>query len=95
MTGAGPWGTKVTVSLTLAPPAEVPTPTPTATPDCARTSELCQWIYQHTGQTWLASGSYYFLLKPAQIVLILILATVARYLMHRTINRLVHTTTVE
>jgi small-conductance mechanosensitive channel len=81
------------VNVLLALPAEVPTPSPSATPDCARTNGMCQWIYEQTGQTWLASGSYYFLLKPAQILLILILATVARYLMHRAINRLVRTTT--
>jgi moderate conductance mechanosensitive channel len=92
MTGPEACGTKVTVSLLLAVPAEVPTPSPSATPDCARTSGLCQWIYEQTGQRWLASGSYYFLLKPAQIALILVLAVVARYLLHRAINRLIRTT---
>jgi small conductance mechanosensitive channel len=57
------------------------------------TSGLCQWIYEQTGQPWLASGSYWFLLKPAQIVLILVLSMIARYLLHRAINRLVRTTT--
>ena len=54
-------------------PFETPTPSPSVspTPDCAHTSELCRWIYQQTGQDWLASGSYYFLVKPLQIVLIL------------------------
>ena len=77
----------------LAIPAEVPTPIPSATPDCAKSSELCQWIFQQTGQRWLASGSYYFLLKPVQILLIVVLATIARYLLHRVINKLVRSTT--
>jgi small conductance mechanosensitive channel len=93
MTGAGAWGTKVDVNPVLALPAEVPTPSPSATPDCAHVSGLCQWIYEQTGQPWLASGSYYLLLKPAQILLIVVLAMVARYLLHRAINRLVRTTT--
>jgi small conductance mechanosensitive channel len=80
------------VSPILAMPAEVPTPSPSTTPDCARTSDLCQWIYEQTGQRWLASGSYYLLLKPAQILLILVLAMIARYLLHRVINRLVRST---
>src|SRR5947208_17103127 len=92
MTAAGAWGTKVHVNPVLALPAQVPIPSPSATPDCARTSGLCQWIYEQTGQRWLASGSYYFLLKPAQIVLILVLAMIARYLLHRTINKLVRST---
>ncbi len=75
-------------------PFEVPTPSPSTspTPDCAHTSELCRWIYQQTGQDWLASGSYYFLVKPLQIVLILVLALIARYLLHRGINKLVRST---
>src|SRR2546423_7305294 len=75
-------------------PFETPVPSPSAspTPDCAHTSELCRWIYQQTGQDWLASGSYYFLVKPLQIVLILVLALIARYLVHRAINKLVRST---
>jgi len=97
VTDAGAWGTKVHVTPLLAGyvalPVEVPAPSPSATPDCARTSGLCQWIYDQTGQRWLASGSYYLLLKPAQILLIVIVAMIARYLLHRAINRLVRTTT--
>ena len=79
----------------LALPAYDPTPSPSvsATPDCAKTSDLCQWIYQQTGSKWFASGSFYFLIKPAQILLIIVLAMVARYLLSRTINRLVQSST--
>src|SRR5256714_3979347 len=75
-------------------PFEVPTPPPSTspTPDCAHTSELCRWIYKPTAQDWFASGSYYFLVKPLQIVLILVLALIARYLLHRAINKLVRST---
>jgi small conductance mechanosensitive channel len=101
---ARPMGYEGTVTLFLALPTylalptETPTPVPapsvSPTPDCAKTSDLCQWIFEQTGQRWLASGSYYLLLKPAQILLIVVLAVVARYVLHRTINRLVRSTTV-
>jgi small-conductance mechanosensitive channel len=76
----------------VAIPMEVPSPSPSPTPDCTHTSELCRWIFQQTGQGWLASGSYYFLVKPLQILLIIILAVVARFLLHRVIGRLVRGT---
>src|SRR5436309_2615254 len=76
----------------VAIPMEVPTPSPSATPDCSHVSELCRWIFQQTGQRWLASGSYWFLLKPLQILLIVVLAVISRYLLHRVIGKLVHST---
>jgi small conductance mechanosensitive channel len=78
----------VTVWLTL--PTEVPSPTPT--PRCAGTNDVCQWVYDVTGNRWLASGSYWFLVKPVSILVIVIVALVARFLLHRAINRLVRTT---
>ena len=85
------------MSAFLALPVEGPSPAPAVspTPDCARTSGLCQWIFDQTGQRWLASGSYYFLLKPAQILFIVLLAMIARYLLHRAINKLVSSTSAE
>jgi small conductance mechanosensitive channel len=50
-------------------------------------------VYQQTGQTWLAEGSYLFLLKPLRILLFVALAIVARFLIHGMINRLVRGTT--
>ncbi len=88
VTGPRTCGTKGTVAL----PMQVPSPSVSPTPDCTHTSELCRWIYQQTGQAWLASGSYYFLVKPLQILLIVVLAMVARYLLHRLIRKLVHST---
>ncbi len=73
-------------------PAEPVSPSPSPTPQCAHTSDLCQWIYNRTGSSWLASGGYYFLAKPVTILVIVLLALVARYLLNRTINRLVRST---
>ena len=72
--------------------APTPSPSVSPTPDCARTSEFCQWIFKQTGQGWLASGSYWFLVKPLQILLIIVLAMIARFLLHRVINKLVRST---
>jgi len=87
----------VTYALTawLSLPAETPvpvTPTPEPTPSCARASELCQWVYDQTGNSWLASGSYYLLAKPLTVLVIVLIAVITRYLLHRTINRLVRST---
>jgi small-conductance mechanosensitive channel len=78
------------VNVWLSLPAEVPSPTPT--PHCASTNDVCQWVFEVTGNPWLASGSYWFLVKPVSILLIVLVALVARYLVHRAINRLVRTT---
>jgi small conductance mechanosensitive channel len=78
------------VIVWLSLPAEVPTPTPS--PDCAQANDFCQWIFHVTGNSWLASGSYWFLLKPVSILLILVIAMIARFLLHRTIDRLVRST---
>jgi small-conductance mechanosensitive channel len=80
------------VTKLLALPAEVPTPSPTATPDCSKNSDLCTWIFDNTHNRWFATGSYYLLVKPGHIVLIVVIAILARLLIHRTINRLVRTT---
>ncbi|MET7836258.1 mechanosensitive ion channel domain-containing protein [Micromonospora sediminicola] len=76
--------------------ASEPSPSPSSSPspsiDC-RTDALCRNIYDLTGSSWFAEGSYWILLKPLRIVLILLLAVAARWALHRTINRLVRTTT--
>jgi small conductance mechanosensitive channel len=60
-------------------------PTP-ATPGCQQASELCEWVWDQTGVNWLAESSYYLLVKPTTIVLILLGALIARYLVHKTIS---------
>ncbi|SCE84683.1 small conductance mechanosensitive channel [Micromonospora viridifaciens] len=73
-------------ALTAAANADPPSP------ECLR-EPLCKWAWQVTGSAWFAEGSYWILLKPLRIALILLLAFVARWALHRTINRLVRTTT--
>ncbi|WP_319461825.1 mechanosensitive ion channel family protein [Micromonospora sp. RTP1Z1] len=67
-------------------------PSPTPSVDC-RTDPWCKNVYDLTGSAWFAEGSYWILLKPLRVILILLLAIVARWAMHRTIDRLVRTTT--
>ena len=69
-----------------------PAPTPSPSPSCASNGFVCGWVFEQTGSVWMAEGSYYFLVKPLRIVLILLIAIVARWILHRLINRLVHTT---
>jgi small conductance mechanosensitive channel len=77
-------------SAALADAAVEPVPTPDPdSPSCEKASEVCEFIWTRTGQAWLADSSYYLLLKPATIVLILVGALVARYILHRVINKLV------
>jgi len=61
------------------------------TVDC-NDNPLCQQIYDWTGTEWLAEGSYLFLVKPFRILLIVLLAMLARFLLHRMINRLIRRT---
>ncbi|MEU2613829.1 mechanosensitive ion channel family protein [Micromonospora sp. NPDC007271] len=61
-------------------------------PECLQ-EPLCKWTWKVTGSTWFAEGSYWILLKPLRIVLIVLLAFAARWALHRTINRLVRSTT--
>jgi small conductance mechanosensitive channel len=61
-------------------------PSPTA--DCTDARELCEQIYDWTGLDWLASGSYFLLIKPLRILLIVLVAVLVRFLVHRVISRL-------
>jgi small conductance mechanosensitive channel len=79
------------VALLQAQPS--PTPKPGATPSCPNATELCGLIYEKTGNKLVAEASYLVLVKPAQILFIVILAVVARFLINRMIDRLVRATT--
>ncbi|MEV5768276.1 mechanosensitive ion channel family protein [Micromonospora sp. NPDC052213] len=72
------------------PAVEAPTPDPS--PTCLDDA-LCRSVFDITNSVWFAEGSYWILLKPLRIVMILLLAVAARWLVHRTISRLVRTTT--
>ncbi|MGC4807066.1 mechanosensitive ion channel family protein [Micromonospora sp. DT233] len=70
-----------------------PSPAPTATPSTnCQGSTSCEWLYETTGSAWFAEGSYWILLKPLRVLVILALAMLARWALHRTIKRLVRTT---
>ncbi len=84
----------LTVALQPVKPSAAPTPEPSdsSSPDCLRNSDLCAFVYHHTHNSWLASSSYYVLVKPLQIILILIIALALRLMVHRAINQLVKRT---
>jgi small-conductance mechanosensitive channel len=67
-----------------------PSPTPTAdTPsDACLNNDLCSFLYQLTGRGWLADTSYYFLVKPFRILVIIVIALILRYVVNRMIRRL-------
>ena len=67
-------------------------PSPAPSVDC-RTDAWCKYVWNITGSAWFAEGSYWIVLKPLRIILIVLLAFAARWALHRTINRLVRTTT--
>lgn len=66
-----------------------PTPTPAPTSACTPDDKVCNQIYEWTGPGWLADGGYYLLVQPARIVLIAVVAIIARALLHHAINRVV------
>ncbi|GHJ52031.1 mechanosensitive ion channel protein MscS [Nonomuraea sp. TT08I-71] len=76
----------------LLPALSAVEPSPSPSVDC-RTDTWCKNVYDITGSAWFAEGSYWIVLKPLRIVLIVLLAVAARWALHRTINRLVRTTT--
>ncbi|WP_280836197.1 mechanosensitive ion channel family protein [Micromonospora sp. A200] len=78
-------------SLTF--PVAAPTPDPAPSADCLQDT-WCKSVFEVTGSVWFAEGSYWILLKPLRVALILLLALAARWALHRTINRLVRTTSV-
>jgi small conductance mechanosensitive channel len=53
---------------------------------------LCKVVFDVTDSSWFADSSYYILLKPLRILLILLVALLIRHLLHKTVNRLVRTT---
>jgi moderate conductance mechanosensitive channel len=78
----------VTAAL-LAAPVD-PSPTPTVGADC-REDALCQQMFEWTGNPWLAESSFWIFVKPLRIILILLIALLLRWAVHRMIKRLVRT----
>lgn len=52
-----------------------------------RTSALCEWILMRTDNEFLAQASDTFLVKPAKVLLILVIALVVIRILRRAINR--------
>ncbi|TDB97590.1 mechanosensitive ion channel, partial [Micromonospora fluostatini] len=75
-------------SAAWAAPAE---PAETPSVNCLD-DPLCKAVFEVTDSSWFAEGSYWILLKPLRITLILLVAVILRFLVTRTINRLVRTT---
>ncbi|HEX4976676.1 MAG TPA: mechanosensitive ion channel domain-containing protein, partial [Nocardioides sp.] len=55
--------------------------------ECAEGDTLCQWMLDQTGNEWLAAASNWLIAKPLQILLLLLVALIARWLVHRLIDR--------
>jgi small-conductance mechanosensitive channel len=82
----------IALSLLAAPsPSPATGQTPGPSQSCLDDS-WCKQVFDATHSVWFAEGSYWILLKPLTIVLILLGAILVRFLVHRTINRLVRTT---
>jgi small conductance mechanosensitive channel len=70
-------------------------PAPSPSPDVATqpsseclTNDLCTFLYERTGLSWLADTGYYTLVKPARILFIIVAALVLRYMIRRMIKRI-------
>ncbi|MEG3635681.1 mechanosensitive ion channel family protein [Micromonospora palythoicola] len=78
-------------SLSPTPAPSRPEPVDTPSPECLDET-LCKIVFNWTDSVWFAEGSFWILVKPLRIIMILLLALAARWLVHRTIRRLVRTT---
>jgi small conductance mechanosensitive channel len=77
-----------TADLILAVPgAQSPPPSQTCREDWS-----CTLVFKLTDSSWFAESSFYVLVKPLRIIMIVLIAMVARHLLNRTISRLVRTT---
>ncbi|CAN5655319.1 MAG: mechanosensitive ion channel family protein [Geodermatophilaceae bacterium] len=64
-----------------------------AQPSCVEEagSSLCSVVYDVTGVDWLATSADALIATPSKIVLIIVVALVVRFLLHRAIRRLTRT----
>ncbi|GAA4262170.1 mechanosensitive ion channel [Dactylosporangium darangshiense] len=79
----------------LAMPLETPTPSVVPKPSCAGKSGLCDYVFDLTHNGWLAESSYWVLVKPLTILVIILIAFVVRALIHRAVDRLIKHTVSE
>ncbi|MGQ0843962.1 MAG: mechanosensitive ion channel family protein, partial [Sporichthyaceae bacterium] len=48
---------------------------------------LCRWIYDRTGNEWLARSSDWLISRPLQVAIIMIVALLLRRVVHKTIQK--------
>jgi small conductance mechanosensitive channel len=78
--------------LTTSPASALPAANdPTPSPSCLQDA-FCDKVYRLTGSSWFAESSFYVIVKPLRIAMIILIAMLARWLLNRTIKRLVRTT---
>jgi small-conductance mechanosensitive channel len=76
----------------FAMPLETPGP---VKPSCADKSGLCDFVFDRTKSAWLAESSYWVLVKPVTILLIIVIAFIIRAVIHRAVDRLIKHTVAE
>ncbi len=81
----------------LAPPNPTPVPsgsvyTPPNVAEICPEDPVCSRVLDWTHNQWLASSSYWVIVKPLRILLIIVAAMVVRWLLHRAIRRLTRST---
>src|SRR3954447_19281556 len=57
-------------------------------PPCHAGDDWCQYVYDLSGNDWLAQAANWLIAKPLAILGLLLLAVVCRWLLHRLIDRL-------
>nr|WP_041841888.1 mechanosensitive ion channel family protein [Actinoplanes friuliensis] len=65
--------------------------TPNVSESC-KTDAVCSWVFDKTDIQWLANSSYVIIVKPLRIIVIIVIAMLIRWLLHRAIKRLTATT---
>jgi small conductance mechanosensitive channel len=58
------------------------------TPECGTGEDWCDMVYQWTGNAWLAEAADWLIAKPVALIVLLVIALVARWFLHRMIDRI-------
>src|SRR5205809_2200671 len=60
-----------------------------AQPDCAKSgTSICKLAWDQWGNAWLAKSTDWVIGRPLHILLVVVLALITRWLVHRVINRI-------
>ena len=57
------------------------------TPQCDPDDQWCVWVAELTGNDWLAQAADWLIAKPLALLMLLLVALVARWFLHRMIDR--------